>query len=130
MERIFTTFKLPVRYFDRYVDVVEYRLPYLVIPTPDWGRIFFTHSLEDGSPDARVLRVFAAKLRRKEVDRLVVCYPDRLAQSSWRWVLRYHLLPFGRGVVATHDNEEAAAQGVDTSVRGGHFKVMISVVKK
>jgi hypothetical protein len=129
MGRIFKQIWMHESLLGRYTDVVNYKLDYLVIRTRDHGSIFFTHSLADGSPDSRVLKVFASMLRSGRVSRLVVCYPDRLARSSWSWVLRYHLLPSGRGVLSTHDNDEASRYGYPTRVDRSFVSILLSIEK-
>lgn len=126
--QIFKQIFIRVNDLDRYTKVVNHQLDYLVLRT-NVGRVFFTHSLSNGNPDAAMLSLFASMLKAGKVDKLVVCYPDRIANSKFRFVLKHHLLRSGRGEVRTHDNEGAARNGYPTRMSNGSISLLLSIRK-
>jgi hypothetical protein len=100
MSRLTLRLRIPLKVTGAYEDVVYHKRDFAVIPTR-LGRVFFCHSLADGRPNSQVLRIFASKLRRGEVDKLIVCDPQNLARGGWGWTLRYHLFANCVGTVST-----------------------------
>jgi hypothetical protein len=112
----------------RYAQVVNHKIPYLVLKT-SVGRVFFTHSKDDGSPDGKMLDLFTSYVKSGKADKIVVCYPDKIAKSDYHYVLKHHLMPKGKGPVKTHGNDAAARNGFPTKEKGNMVSVLLSVKK-
>jgi hypothetical protein len=129
MKQYFKNIKIKISDIGRYAQVVNHVIPYLILPT-SVGKVFFTHSKEDGSPDPKMLNLFNSMLKSGKADKIVVCYPDEIAKSKeFRHLLKYHLMPNGRGPLRTHDNNAAARAGYPTTVSGNRISVLLSVKK-
>jgi hypothetical protein len=126
MKKIFKTFAMNPRMLPDYIKIVNHKIDYLVIPTKDHGKVFFTHSLSSGEPDDKVLKIFASMVKTGKVNKLVVCYPDKLKKSAWSWVLKYHLFPKGVGPVKTHSNEDYDSLGLKVERKDGLLNVLLS----
>lgn len=128
MNQYFKKIMIRISDIPRYTEVVNHVIPYLILPT-SVGKVFFTHSKDDGSPDPKMLNLFDSMLKSGRADKLVVCYPDRIAKSEFRHLLKYHLMPNGRGPLRTHSNNTAAKAGYPTTVSGNRISVLLSVKK-